>query len=350
MRVIQIDTYKISLNSPVFVIAELSANHLQDFNLAKKTINAMKESGANAVKVQTFSGDTLTIKCDKNDFLITGNTLWDGNSLFDLYESAKMPWDWHKPLMDYAHKLGLSFFSTPTDNTSVDFLDKLNIGAFKIASFEITDIPLIRYAASKGKPMIISTGIATENDIDDAVNACLEVNNNNVILLKCTSAYPAPFEEVNLNAIKTLQKKYNCITGISDHTMGKIVPLGAVALGAKLIEKHFILDRKLGGPDASFSMEPHEFKEMVDSVRTLETALGSEELMLSKKIEKSRQFARSLYVVKDILPDEVLTNENVRSIRPGFGMKPKYMNQILGKTAKSFIEKGTALKEDLINL
>lgn len=242
----------------------------------------------------------------------------------------------------------MEFFSSPFDNEAIDFLETLNVPAYKIASFEITDVPLIKYAAAKGKPMVISTGIAEEEDITDAITACHEMGNYDIVLLKCTSAYPTPFEEVNLNMIPALRKRFKCHIGLSDHTFGSTVPLGAVALGAKVIEKHFILDRKLGGPDAGFSMEPHEFKSMVDSVRELEKAMGNPDIQISDKIRKSRNFCRSLYVVEDIKKGELFTKENLKSIRPGFGMKPKYLENIIGKAASKDIERGTAMTEDLI--
>ena len=239
-------------------------------------------------------------------------------------------------------------FSSPFDKTAVDFLESLNVPAYKIASFEITDIPLIKYAASKGKPIIMSTGIATEENIQEAVNACKAMNNHQIILLKCTSAYPTPLDEVNLRVIPELEKKFNCIAGLSDHTLGDLVPLGATALGAKVIEKHFILDRKLGGPDCEFSMEPLEFEQMVKNVRLLETAMGKSEIYISPKVEKSRQFARSLYVVEDIKEGDCFTEANTRSIRPGYGLPPKYLPEIIGKKSSRTIEKGTRLNWELI--
>jgi pseudaminic acid synthase len=350
MKSIRIGNSDITDVSGIFIIAELSCNHLQDFSLAVKTIHAMKEAGADCVKLQTVRPGSITIDCNKTDFLIKGGTLWDGKTLFELYQETYTPWEWHEPIKKLVEDLGMEFFSSPFDNEAVDFLETLNVPAYKIASFEITDIPLIKYAAAKGKPMIISTGIAEESDIQDAVEACHAVGNYDVILLKCTSAYPTPYEEVNLNMIPTLRSKFGCFIGLSDHTFGSTVPMGAVALGAKVIEKHFILGRELGGPDAGFSMEPHEFKAMVDSVRELEKALGKPEIQISDKIRKSRDFARSLYVVEDVKKGEFFTIENVRSIRPGFGMKPKYLSDILGKKAGKDIERGTAMSEDLIQL
>lgn len=333
----------INENSPTFIIAELSCNHGQDYQIAVETIKAMKNAGADCVKLQTLKPDSITIDSNKKDFIIEGGTLWDGRTLYDLYKETQTPWEWHKPLKELTESLGMEFMSSPFDLEAVEFLDNLGVPCYKIASFEITDIPLIKAAASKGKPIIISTGIASEGDIDDAIKACLSTGNDQIALLKCTSAYPTPLEEVNLRGINTLKKKFGCLVGLSDHTEGYIVPVGATALGGKIIEKHFILNRELGGPDASFSMEPEEFKQMVKQVRRMETALGNTDLIVSKKVEKNRQFARSLYIVKDIKNGEKLTLENVRSIRPGYGMKPKYYEDILGKTVNTNLEKGTAL-------
>lgn len=348
MQQLKIGNKYLGEGHPVFIIAELSANHNGDFDLTVETIKAMKYAGADAVKVQTFNADTLTIDCDKEAFQIKNGSLWDGVTLYDLYDKAYMPWEWHAPLIRIAKELGLEFFSTPTDISSVDFLEKLNAPAYKIASFEITDIPLIKYTASKGKPIIISTGIANVEDIDDAVKACQDVGNNDVILLKCTSAYPTLWDDVNLNAIHEIRKRYGYITGLSDHTMGDIVPLGAVVLGAKVIEKHFILNRSLGGLDSSFSMEPEEFKEMVRRVRILEQTLGGGEIIIPESAKKNRQFARSLYIVENMKKGDIFNEKNTRSIRPGFGMKPKCFSTIIGKKASTDIERGTPLSESLI--
>ena len=348
MKDILIGKHIIGLSKPCFLIAELSANHLHDFNLAVETIHKMKEAGADCVKLQTAKPDSITIDSNKSDFVIEGGTAWDGRTLYDLYKETNTPWEWHEPLKKIIEDLGMVFFSSPFDMKAVDFLETLEVPAYKIASFEITDIPLIKYAASKGKPMIMSTGIANIEDINDAIEACISSGNNQIILLKCTSAYPTPFEEVHLNSIPTIRNQFNCHIGLSDHTLGNIVPLGAVALGAKIIEKHFILKRSLGGPDAAFSLEPDEFKQMVNQIRDLENALGKSEIFVSKKVEKSRQFARSLYVVEDIKEGEVFTVKNIRSIRPGYGLKPKYLYEVIGKKAKIDVEKGTRLSWDLI--
>lgn len=332
----------------VLVVAEISANHNQSFDLAVKTIKAIKESGADAVKTQTYTADTLTINCDNKYFQINKGTLWDGQSLYDLYKKAYTPWEWQPKLKKVAEELGLIFFSTPFDKTAVDFLEKINVPMYKIASFEITDIPLIEYIASKKKPIIISTGIAELQDIEKAIKACKRMGNNDIILLKCTSAYPAPYEEINLLTIPDMIRKFKLTVGLSDHSMGWEVPVAAVALGAKVIEKHFILDRNLGGPDSAFSMEPDEFAQMVKAIRNIEKALGKVSYKLSPKVKKSRIFARSLFVVEDIKKGEIFTQKNIRSIRPGYGLHPEYYYKILGKKAKKNIKKGTPIKWDMI--
>lgn len=345
----KIDHKFISNNSPTFIIAELSANHNQDFDLAIKTIKAMKDSGADALKLQTYTADTITLDCDNEYFQIKQGTIWDGETLYTLYKKAYTPWEWQPKLKEYAESLGLICFSSPFDKSSVDFLEKMNVPAYKIASFEITDIPLIEYVASKGKPIIISTGIATLDDINLALETCRKVGNEQIILLKCTSSYPAPLEEVNLLTIPDMKEKFNTIIGLSDHTLGISVPIASVALGVKVIEKHFILDRKLGGPDASFSLEPQEFKQMVDSIREVEKALGKVSYELSDKVKKSREFARSLFVVKDIKEGEIFTEENVKSIRPNFGLHTKFLPLILGKKASFDISKGSPISFDYIS-
>jgi pseudaminic acid synthase len=331
----------------VFVVAELSANHNQDFDLALKTIKAAKEAGADAVKLQTYTPDTITIDCDNEYFRIMQGTLWDGMTLYELYKQAYTPWEWHKKLFEYAHSLGIVIFSTPFDRTAVDFLESLNNPIYKIASFEITDIPLIEYAASKMKPMIISTGIATQDEISDAVEICRNTGNNDITLLKCTSSYPAPLEEANLLTIPDMRERFGVKAGLSDHTVGNIAAIGAVALGSVMIEKHFILDRNLGGPDASFSMEPDELAQMVEQIRMIEKALGAASYELSNKMKTNRKFSRSLFVVKDIQAGDAFTEDNVRSIRPGDGISPKCLREILGKYAIKDIPKGTPLVNDM---
>ncbi len=339
---------KIGENHPTFIIAELSANHMNDFDVAVKTIEAMAESGADAVKFQTFTPDTITLDCDNEYFKIKQGTVWDGQVLHDLYEDAYMPWDWQQKLKKIAEKLGLIVFSSPFDKTSVDFLEDMDVPAYKIASFEITDIPLIENVASKGKPIIISTGIASFEDIELAVKTCLDVGNDEIALLKCTSSYPAPLEEINLNTIPDIKEKFNVIVGLSDHTLGGEVSTAAIALGSNIIEKHFILDRIMGGPDSKFSMEPDEFKQMVNSIRNVEKALGSVNYDLSEKSKLNREFSRSLFVVKDMKKDEIITENNVRSIRPGFGLHPKYLKEILGKKINKDLKKGTPFELNFI--
>ena len=330
-------------DSPVFVIAELSANHRHDFNIAAKSIKAMKEAGADAVKLQTYTADTLTINSNEAYFKIKQGTIWDGKSLYKLYKEAYTPWDWQPKLKKIADRLGLILFSSPFDNSAVDFLEKMKVPAYKVASFEITDVNLIEYMAKYGKPMIISTGVAKLPDIKAAMAACRKVGNDKIALLKCTSAYPAPYNEMNLRTITDMIKRFKAVIGLSDHSMGEEAAIASVALGAKIIEKHFILDKKNGGPDSKFSMEPHEFKRMVDSIRNTEKALGKVTYKLSEKSKKSREFSRSLFAVEDIKKGETFTEKNVRSIRPGYGLHPKYLNKILGKKAMNDIKRGTPL-------
>ena len=350
MKTIKIGTREIGIGKPCFIIAELSCNHNHKFDIAMETIHAMKAAGADCVKLQTAKPGSITIDCDNDLFKIKGGTLWDGMTLYELYKETYTPWEWHEALKIEVEKLGMIFFSSPFDFEAVDFLENLNVPAFKIASFEITDVPLINYAAKKGKPVIISTGIADELYIDDAIQACKDAGNENIILLKCTSAYPTPLSDVNLNVINTLRTKYDLNIGLSDHTEGSLVAIGAVALGACIVEKHFILDRNIGGPDSKFSMEPKEFKAMVDGIRDIEKAMGKPEIVLDEKIIKSRTHARSLFVVEKMLKGEKFTFTNVKSIRPGQGLLPKFLPDILGKTAKVDIERGTPLSFDLINL
>jgi pseudaminic acid synthase len=345
---IKIGNKKIGERCPVFIVAEISANHLQKFDYAIELIKVARKVGADAVKFQTYTPDTLTIDCDNKYFQIKQDTIWGGKTLYQLYKEAYTPWEWLPKLKKIAEKEGLIFFSSVFDKTSVDFLEKINPPAYKIASFEITDIPLIEYVARKKKPIIVSTGVATLPDIKEVVNVCKKVGNNQIILLKCVSAYPTPLEEVNLRHIPTLAKIFKTIVGISDHTTGISVPIAAVALGAKMIEKHLTLDRSLGGPDVAFSLEPQEFKEMVKNVRETERALGKASYKLSEKVKKSRKLTRSLFVVKDIKAGEKFTEENVRSIRPGYGLPPKYFKKVVGKRAKKDIKKGTPLKWNLI--
>lgn len=335
-------------NAPAFIVAELSANHNQDYRRAVEILHAAREAGADAVKLQTYTADTITIDCDDECFQINEGTIWDGTTLYRLYQEAYTPWEWQPRLMEEANKLGMECFSSPFDFTSVDFLQEMKVPAYKIASYEINDIPLIRKIAQLHKPIIFATGIAYPEDIERALAVCREEGNEDVILLKCVSSYPTPYEAVNLRVIPTLAKTYDCLTGISDHTMGTIVSAGAIPLGAKMVEKHLTLRRKDGGPDSAFSMEPEEFAQMVKEIRILEKALGSSEYVLTDTQKLEHEGSRSLFAVQDIQPGEILTPENIRSIRPGNGLHTMYYEEVLGKTAKQFLKKGTPLSWDVI--
>ncbi|MDE5910014.1 MAG: pseudaminic acid synthase [Lachnospiraceae bacterium] len=345
---IKIGSHIISQHSPVFIVAELSANHNQDYNRAVEILHAAKEAGADAVKLQTYTADTITIDCDDPCFQIKEGTIWDGTTLYKLYQQAYTPWEWQPGLMEEASRLGLICFSSPFDLSSVDFLEQMHVPAYKIASYEINDIPLIRKIAKLHKPMIFATGIAYPEDIERALSVCKEEENEDVILLKCVSSYPTPYEDVNLNVIPTLAQTYDCLVGISDHTMGSIVSAGSIALGVKMVEKHFTLRRSDGGPDGAFSMEPEEFSQMVKDIRIMEKALGSREYKLTPTQELEHGGSRSLFVVKDIAKGETLTPENIRSIRPGNGLHTMYYEEVLGKTAKTFLRKGTPLQWEFI--
>ena len=325
--------------SKTLIVAELSANHSHKLEVALESVRAAKEAGADAVKIQTYTADTITLNCDTDDFKVKG-TLWDGRTLYDLYQEAYTPWEWHQAIFDEARKCGLICFSTPFDKTAVDFLENLGNPICKIASFEITDIPLIEYAAKKGKPMVISTGIAMPEDIELAVKTCKDAGNNDITLLKCTSSYPAPIEDANLMTMVDMKQRYGVKMGLSDHTMGHDVAVAAVALGATLVEKHFIMNRSIGGPDAAFSMEKDEFAAMVKSIRNVEKALGNVLYPTDPTKIKGREFSRSLYVAKDMRVGEVITEENVRSVRPGYGLHPKYLQDIIGKRVTRSLEKG----------
>ncbi len=345
---IEIGGRRIGEGESVFVVAELSANHLQDLDLALKTIEAIKESGADAVKLQTYTPDTITLNVKNEHFMIKEGTLWDGQYLYDLYKKAYTPWEWHEKLFNFARELGLVCFSSPFDKTAVDFLEGLGTPAYKVASFEIVDIPLIEYIASKGKPIIISTGIATLSDIEEAINACKRAGNEQIILLKCVSEYPTPYEDANLRTIPNMRETFGVPVGLSDHTLGIAVPIASVALGAVMVEKHFILDRNLGGPDSAFSLEPEEFKAMVSAIRQVEKALGKVSYELTERQKAMRKFSRSLFVAKDMKAGEVFTEENVRSVRPGVGLHPKYLRDILGRRARFDIKAGTPLSWELV--
>ena len=333
----------------VFIVAELSANHNGSKDVALKTIRAAKRAGADAVKFQTYTADTITLDCQNEDFKIKQGTLWDGRYLYDLYQEAYTPWEWHRELYDVAKAEGLICFSSPFDKSAVDFLESLGNPIYKIASFEITDVDLIAYAARKGKPMVISTGIATEEDIRLAVDTCRSAGNNDITLLKCTSSYPAPIEEANLCMIADLANRFKVKVGLSDHTLGSIACITAVSLGACMIEKHFILDRSIGGPDAFFSMNELEFSQMVKDIRTVESAIGQVNYEPTDKMKAGRAFSRSLYVAENMKKGEVITEINVRSVRPGYGLHPKYLPEILGKKVNRDIEKGTRFTLDYID-
>ena len=331
-----------------FIIAELSANHGGKLDIALETVRAAKRAGADAIKIQTYTADTITINSKKDYFKINQGTHWDGQYLYDLYKEASLPWEWHSEIFRVAKEEGLICFSSPFDHTAVDLLEELDTPMYKIASFEITDIPLIEYAASKGKPMILSIGIADIEDIDLAIETCKKTGNHDITILKCTSAYPANPEDANLLTIPDIKKRFKVKAGLSDHTMGIEGPVVATALGATVIEKHFILDKSVGGADAHFSLDEKEFTEMVKAVRTAEKMMGKAEYEMTEKKEKSRQFARSLFVIADVKSGDLITEENVKSIRPGFGMHPKYLPSIIGKVFAHNVEKGMPLTFDLI--
>ena len=335
-------------DAPAFIVAEMSANHLQDFERAKAIIKAAADAGADAVKLQTYTADTITLDCDNDYFQITQGTIWDGTTLHKLYEEAYTPWEWQPDLVKYANELGLECFSSPFDSTAVDFMEKMDMPAYKIASFEINDIPLIRKIARLKKPMIFATGIAYLEDIERALSVCKEEGNEQVMLLKCTSQYPSPYESMNLKVIPNMAEVFDCSTGLSDHSMGCTVAVASVALGAKMVEKHLTLSRADGGPDAEFSMEPAEFKQMVEEIRIVEKALGKVTYELTEQQIRSREDGRSLFVVKDVKAGEAFTEENVRSIRPNFGLHTMYYEEILGKKAKTDIVKGTPLAWNIV--
>jgi pseudaminic acid synthase len=335
-------------NNKVFIIAELSANHGGKLEIALETIRAAKRAGADAVKIQTYTADTITLNSKKDFFKICQGTHWDGQYLYDLYEEASLPWEWHSKIFETAKEEGLICFSSPFDNSAVDFLEELNSPIYKIASFEITDIPLIEYAASKGKPMIISTGIAEIDDIELAIETCKKVGNNDITILKCTSAYPADPKDADLLTIPDIKERFGVKVGLSDHTMGIEGPVVATCLGASVIEKHFILDKEIGGADAHFSLDEKEFTQMVKAVRIAESMLGKVDYKMTEKKKKSRQFSRSLFIVKEVKAGEKITRENVRSIRPGFGMHPKYLSEVLGKEFNQDFEKGTPMSFEII--
>ena len=332
---------------PAYIIAEMSANHAGDISRAKEIIHAAKEAGADCIKIQTYTPDTLTIDCDNSYFHISDGT-WNGENLYQLYQKAYTPWEWQKELFEEAKKAEIDFFSTPFDNTSVDFLEEIGIGFYKIAFFELVDIPLIEYVASKGKPMILSTGMATLAEIDEAVEAVKKRGNRNFALLRCASAYPAITDEMNLRTMQNMGDTFGVPYGLSDHSMGSVGAVTAVALGASIIEKHFCLDRSIENPDSTFSMNPMEFKQMVHDIRQAERAIGSVKYGPSEQEKNNLQFRRSIFCVKDIQEGEKLTEENIRIIRPGYGLAPKFYKDVLGQTALEDIQKGTPLAFEMI--
>lgn len=346
-RVIEINNRPVGPGYPVYVIAEMSANHNQDLVQALNIVGAAAEAGADAIKVQTYTPNTLTIDCGNDHFQIK-ETLWEGQTLYDLYNTANMPWEWHQELKQVANELGLDYFSTAYDETSVDFLEEIGVPAYKVASFELVDVVLIRKIARTGRPIILSTGMATLAEIEEAVITIQETGGEKPALLKCTSAYPALPEDMNLRTIPCLAEIFDVPVGLSDHTLGIAVPVAAVALGACIVEKHFTLSRQVPGPDSAFSLEPHEFKAMVEAIRVAEKALGAVRFEVSEREQASRVFRRSLFVVQDMAAGEVFTHENVRSIRPGHGLHTRHMEEVLGRKAAKNIRRGTQIKWELI--
>lgn len=336
------------MQNKTYIVAELSANHGHKLENALASVHAAKAAGVDAIKIQTYTADTMTLDSDNEDFLVKTGTIWDGVTLYNLYKEAYTPWEWHKAIFDEAKKVGIDCFSTPFDKTAVDLLEELDNPIYKIASFEITDIPLIEYAASKHKPIVISTGIATPDDIQEALAACKRVGNDDITLLHCVSAYPAPMELVNLRTMMDMAKRYGVRVGLSDHTKGSDVAIAAVVLGATMVEKHFILDRAIGGPDAAFSMQQDEFAAMVQSIRNVEKALGTVAYKTDPSAIKGREFSRSLYVAEDMKAGDIITEQNVRSVRPGYGLHPKYLSEILGKRVNRDLKKGNRMMLEYI--
>lgn len=338
-----------SRRNSTYIIAEMSANHMQDLDRAKKIIEAAREAGADAIKIQTYRPDTITIDCYGDEFLCTPGSPWEGMNLYELYKTAYTPWEWHDELFACAKENNIEMFSSPFDLTAIDFLHKYDMPAFKIASYELNDIPLIKKAAQEGKKMIMSTGLSGLADIQLAVDTCRSVGNYDITLLKCVSEYPTPYEDINLATLVNMRETFGCPVGLSDHSLGSAVSVAAVALGAEVIEKHFTLSRAEGGADAEFSMEPQEFAQMVQDIRNVEKAMGKVTYDLTERQKRSRERARSLYVVKDVKQGDAFTPENVRSIRPGYGLHTKYYEDILGKHATMDLKKGTALAWKHIN-
>lgn len=345
---ITIDGKKIGPDFTPYIIAELSANHNGDINRAFEILEMAKRCGADAIKIQTYTQDTLTIDCDKPEFKVKGG-LWDGRTLYDLYTEAHMPWEWHKPLFEKAKELGITIFSSPFDFTAVDLLEELGAPAYKIASFEAIDLPLIEYVAKTGKPMIISTGMANEEEIREAVETAKNAGCKELVVLHCVSGYPAPASDYNLATISDMAKRFNVLTGLSDHTIDNTTAITSVALGACLIEKHVTLDRNGGGPDDSFSLEEPELKQLCDDSKTAWAATGKVNYERKDSEKGNIIFRRSLYIVKDVAQGELLSHINVRSIRPGYGLSPKHYDKIIGKKAATELKKGTALNWDDLN-
>lgn len=348
MEKIEIDGKVIGEKEPAYIIAEMSGNHNGDIHRALEIVEAAAEAGADAIKLQTYTADTITLDCDNTYFQTQTGSLWEGRTLYDLYKEAYTPWEWHGPLMEKAAELGITFFSTPFDFTAVDFLEKMDVPAYKIASYEIQDIPLIRKVARTGKPIIMSTGIATLEDIYAAVIECKKEGNEQVVLLKCVSAYPSPYEEMNLNVIPHMKQTFGCVCGLSDHTLGTEVAIASVTLGAQIVEKHMTLRRADGGVDAAFSMEPEEFANMVRQIRNVEKAKGIITYDLTNKQKEGRQYGRSLFVAEDIREGNEFTEKNIRSVRPAFGLATKYYEDVLGKKAAYSLKKGTPLSWEMI--
>ncbi len=343
---ITIQDRAIGAGQPAYIIAEMSANHNQDYDQAVKIVHAAKQAGADAIKLQTYTPDTITIDCDQECFRIGKGTIWEGKNLYELYGEAYTPWEWQPKLKKVADDLGLHCFSSPFDSTAVDFLEEMGVGAYKIASFELVDLPLIRRVAETGKPVIMSTGMANLAEIEEAVTTAREAGCRELALLQCTSSYPAPADEANLRTIPHLSAMFGVPVGLSDHTMGVAVPVAAVSVGACIIEKHFTLDRSQTGPDSSFSVEPDEWRAMVDAIRTAQDALGAVRYGITDREQASRVFRRSLFIVQDLRAGDVLTEDNIRSIRPGYGLHTRYLNDVLGRSVTEDIPRGTPLSWD----
>ena len=346
--VISIAGREISRNHPPYIIAELSANHNGRLETAMKIIEEAARAGADAVKLQTYRPDTITLDSDADDFRIKGG-LWDGRTLYELYEEAHMPWEWHKPLFDHAKKLGIPIFSSPFDTTAVDLLEDLNAPAYKIASFEAVDLPLIRYVASTGKPMIISTGMADAEEIEEAIAAAREGGCKELAILHCVSGYPAPAEDYNLRTIPDMIERFGLVTGLSDHTLDNTTAIASVVLGASLIEKHFTLDRNGGGPDDSFSLEPEDLSDLCRDSKTAWKALGQVDYGRKSSEQGNAQFRRSLYFVEDLKQGDIVRESSVRSVRPGIGVAPKYLDKVVGRRVRSIVAKNSPVSFDLLS-